>query len=56
MVRRDSSAAKFDRAELAFILALFHRLKQLIDEGGRKPEYPEKTIDDKLHKMPHAKA
>ena len=23
---------------------------------GRKPEYPEKTLDDELHKMPHTKA
>ena len=23
---------------------------------GRKPEYPEKSPDDKLQKMPHAKA
>ena len=23
---------------------------------GRKPEYPAKTPDDKLHKMPHTKA
>ena len=23
---------------------------------GRKPEYPEKTPDDKLKKMPHTKA
>ena len=28
---------------------------QLIKEG-RKPEYPEKTHDDELKKMPHAKA
>ena len=23
---------------------------------GRKPEYPEKTPGDELHKMPHTKA
>ena len=30
VVRRDSSAIKFDRVEIAFILALFYWLKQLI--------------------------
>ena len=25
-------------------------------KAGRKPEYPEKTPDDELQKMPHTKA
>ena len=29
VVRRDSSAVKFDRVEIAFILAIFYRLKSL---------------------------
>ena len=32
--RRDSSAIKFDRVEMAFISALFYWLKRLTDEGG----------------------
>ena len=27
----------------------------LTDEGGRKPEYPEKTPGNELQKMPHTK-
>ena len=46
-----STIIKFDRV----ILALFYWLKPLNDEGGRKPEYPEKTPDDELQKMPHTK-
>ena len=61
VVRRDSSAIKLDRVEIAFIRALF------FGEGGegaettnrrrrgRKLEYPEKTADDELQKMPHIK-
>ena len=56
LVRRDSSANKFDKVEIAIILALFYRLKPLTKEGGEKPEYPEKTLDDELQKMPHTKA
>ena len=52
LVRRDSSAIKFDRVEIAFIWALFHWLMK----EGRKPEYPEKTPGDKLQKMPHTTA
>ena len=48
MVRRDSSVIKFDRAEIAFILALLYWLKPLTDDVGRKPEYPEKSPDDEL--------
>ena len=51
MVRRDISAIQFDRVIILFILALFYWLKQ-----GRKPEYPEKTTDDEIQKMPHTKA
>ena len=32
LVRRDSSAIKFDRVEIAFILALLYWLKPLTDE------------------------
>ena len=56
MVRRDSSAIKFDRVEIAFILALFCWLNRLPMKEGRKPEYPEKTPGDELQKMPHTKA
>ena len=34
VVQRDSSAIKFDRVEIAFILAIFYRQKLLTDEGG----------------------
>ena len=34
VVRRDISAVKFDRVEIAFILALFYWLKPLTDEWG----------------------
>ena len=41
LVRRDGSAIKFDRVEIAFILALLYWLKPLTDEwctsrGGKK--------------------
>ena len=36
MVQRDSSATKFDRVEIAFILALLHWLKPLTNEGGEE--------------------
>ena len=36
----DSSAIKFDRVEIAFILALFHWPKPLTDEGGEKTGVP----------------
>ena len=39
-VQRGSSV-KFDRAEMAFILALFHWLKPLTDEGREETEYLE---------------
>ena len=55
VVRRDSSASKFDRAEIAFMLALFYWLKQLTEEGGEETECPKKTPDDDLQKMPHSK-
>ena len=40
LVRRDSSAVKFDRVEIAFILALFYWLKPLTDEGGEETGVP----------------
>ena len=36
LVRRDSSAVKFDRVEIAFILALLYWLKPLTVEGGEE--------------------
>ena len=50
LVRRDSSAIKFDRVEMAFGLTI-KPMKE-----GRKLEYPEKTPGDELQKMPHTKA
>ena len=41
--QRNSSAVKSDRNEITFILAVFHWLKLLPDEGGRKSKYLEKT-------------
>ena len=38
------------------ILALFHQLKPLSDEGEEELEYPEKTHDKELQKMPHTRA
>ena len=40
LVRRDSSAIKFDRAEIAFILALLYGLKPSADEGGEETGVP----------------
>ena len=40
LVRRDSSAFKFDRVDIAFILALFYWLKPLTDEGGEETGVP----------------
>ena len=56
VVRIDSSAIKFDRAEIAFILASFHWLKPLTDERGEETEVPGETSDDEPQKMPHAGA
>ena len=47
-VRRDSSAVKFDRDEIAFILALFYWLKPLTVEGGEETGVPMKTSDEEL--------
>ena len=62
LVRRDSSAIKFDRVEIAFNLTLFYWLKSLTDEGGGggggggNRRTRRKTPDDELQKMPHTKA
>ena len=40
LVRRDSSAFKSDRVEIAFILTLFYCLKPLTDEGGEETGVP----------------
>ena len=53
---KGSPAIKSDRVEIAFIWALFYWLNHQPTEDGRKPEYPEKTPDDELQKMPHNKS
>ena len=40
MVRRASSTIKFDRVEIAFIVALFYWLKPLTNEGGEETGVP----------------
>ena len=40
LVRRDSSAIKFDRVEIAFIWALFYWLNHETDEGGEETRVP----------------
>ena len=52
LVRRDSSAIKFDRVEIAFIWAYFVGWTIKPMKEGRKPECPEKTPGDELQKMP----
>ena len=52
-MRYKGIAIKFDRVEIAFVLALFYWLNQLLMKEGIKPEYPEKTPGDELQKMPH---
>ena len=39
-VRRDSSAIKFDKDEIAVILALFYWLKRLTNEGWKETGVP----------------
>ena len=46
VVRRDSSATKFDRVEISFILALLHWVKPLTDEGREETGVPRETPDD----------
>ena len=62
VIPRDSSSIKFERADIAFVLALFHWLEPLTDEGEGEGEVggggtgvPEENTDDKLQKMPHTK-
>ena len=55
-VRRDSSGKKLYRDEIAFNSALFIGCTIKPMKEGRKPEYPEKTPDEKLQKKPHTKA
>ena len=45
VVRRDSSAVKFNRVEMAFILLA----GPLTDEDGKKTGVPGETPDDELH-------
>ena len=45
VVHRDSSAVRFDRVEIAFILPSFYWLSPELMKEGRKPEYLEKTPD-----------
>ena len=40
LVQRDSSAIKFDRVEIVFILALLYWPKPLTDEGGEETGVP----------------
>ena len=40
VMRRDSSAIKFDRAEIIFILALFFLAEPLVAEGGEETRVP----------------
>ena len=40
VVRRDSSAIKADRVEIAFIIALFYWLKPLTNEEGEETRVP----------------
>ena len=58
LVGRGSSAIKFDRAEITLFFFLkfdfVHRNNFPMKEG-RKLEYPEKTLKNKLQKMPHSK-
>ena len=56
VVRRDSSSIKCDRVRITFSFVLFDWLKRLTYKEGRRPEYPEKTPEDQLQKMPHTKA
>ena len=53
VVWRESSATKFDRAKIAFFLALFYWLNYQLIKEERKPE---KTRADELQKMPHTVA
>ena len=50
VVRKDISAVKFDRVEIAVILVLF-RLKRLIEEGGEETGVHGETLDDELQKV-----
>ena len=40
VVRRDSSAIKFDRVEIAFVLAFIWLPEPLTDEGGEETGVP----------------
>ena len=53
LVRRDSSAIKFDRVELKSHLFQLYFIGWTTKptKEGRKPEYPEKTPGDELQKM-----
>ena len=51
LVRRDSSAIKCDRIEIAFIWAYFVGWIIKPMKEGRKPEYPEKTPGDELQRV-----
>ena len=51
MVQMDSSAVKFDSLYRTYFIGWNDWLME-----GRKTEYPEKTPNDELQKMPHTKA
>ena len=44
VVQRDSSAVKFDRFEIAFILAAIYWPNLLTDEGGEETRVPGETL------------
>ena len=48
VVRRDSSAIKFDRVQITFSLVLFCWLKPLTDEEGEETGEPRENRDDEL--------
>ena len=43
VVRRDSSAIKFERIEIVFILDLFYCLNHYTDEGGEETGVPKEN-------------
>ena len=56
IVQRNSSAINLDKFEIAFILALFHWLKPLTNEGGEKARVIGELCNDKLQKLTHTSA
>ena len=46
---------KFDRVEIASILAIFHELKPVTDKGREETVYMVKIPNDKVQKVPQTK-